>query len=536
MHILMDKLYQSLRKYSGILIYGAGIYAKMVYPLLKEAGLGSRIRGFIVTEKLNAMDFIDGIQIIAIDELNVSSLNDTVILIAVSEKYCQEIFDKLGYIQFFQVLLLIDFILSDNDLREMSDDCLLGYIKEYSTWKRQILIQKNGRDSEGECKKRETLDIDGKMIVFITGSIQPRTVKIIRALIRKGYKVTVLDYSDPNIKNDVAKSELLECNIVFFQCSIIMDLFYMAMKYKPLVYYFEPRWGDCSWGDIMIRHKELFGKIVISLYDILNDSYVQATDFQKKTERYCLENANGIVWRYFSKGYLEKEEGFIYRGKSIHFLDYCGGYHIAPYNNQSKSLKLCFVCGALDLILDENTKNSGKYVEEAKLINILEAIRKQEDCIFHIFSGRGSEKDIEVCNLFEEQYPWFKVFYGTKHNELIQKISEYDYGCFLYTDGEEIPDKMTVNGKYYGSAYINSISNRFFDYIDAGLPVIATRPVKLCEYFEKLGIIVKMNISNLDVNYLKAKKTVYRENVKKAQKELLVDNQISRLIDFFHEL
>ena len=40
--------------------------------------------------------------------------------------------------------------------------------------------------------------------------------------------------------------------------------------------------------------------------------------------------------------------------------------------------------------------------------------------------------------------------------------------------------------------------------------------LKLCEYFAQFGLVVKMNLSNLDVSYLKQHREYYKEKVKKS--------------------
>ena len=130
----------------------------------------------------------------------------------------------------------------------------------------------------------------------------------------------------------------------------------------------------------------------------------------------------------------------------------------------------------------------------------------------------------------------FKVIYGTKHDELIEKISAYDYGCFLFDGEDEIPNTLTVDNKYYGSQYINAVSNRYFDYIDAEIPLIGTRPLKLCHFFDKYGVIVKMNLTDLNIGYLLQNKVEYKKRVKKAKEELLVGKRISTLINFFNNI
>ncbi len=154
--------------------------------------------------------------------------------------------------------------------------------------------------------------------------------------------------------------------------------------------------------------------------------------------------------------------------------------------------------------------------------------------MFHVFAGVNA--GMEDCKQLENKYHNFKVFYGTPHEELLERISEYDYGCLLSTGGKLVAEMETHDGLYYGSSYINAVTNKYFDYIDAGIPVIAKYQAKLCEFLEQYGILVRMDITDIDIDYLLKNREVYREKVKEAKKDLLIDNQIGRLIDFLEEL
>ncbi len=425
---------------------------------------------------------------------------------------------------------------SYENFKKFSDKQFIRYVRIQYIWNNRDSLLDFLRKSKvfrKNFKRRETVNLDRKTIVFITGNLTPRSVKIISALNKKRYKVIVLGYGKGSIV-PLVKKELTGFGVNYFNCSDVVELFYLSLQYKPLLYIFEPAWGDCSWPDLMIRHKKLFGKIVMAVYDTLNDCYVQVSDFQLSTERYCLENADGVIWRFFSKEYLEEKKGFHYKGKSIQFLDYCAGYNIDENLNKDNGLKLCFIVGSIDYFLE--SRNGRNYIEEARIEDILKVIGNREDCVFHIFTGTFRKRDKEICDALEKEYPNFKVFYNLEHDKLIKKISGYDYGCYFYTNGKKIPDMETVNNLLYGSAYVNSISNKHFDYIDAEIPIITTAPFKSCEFFAQYGIVVKMDISNLDFEYLKKNKIFYKENVKKAKKELLIDNQIQRMIDFFQEL
>jgi hypothetical protein len=354
------------------------------------------------------------------------------------------------------------------------------------------------------------------------------------ALIKKGFNLVVLKYGD--MPDDLVREEWKSNGIEYTECSEIEELFFTAVQYNPLVYYIEPRWGDCSYPEIMIKHKKLYGKIVITLYDVLNDCRPQGYDEeQKRTEKYVLENADGIVWRWFSKEYLEEKKGFVYKGKSIQFLDCCNGVPIVNVEFPSQKLRLCCLTGGISEVT--YSQNRGELAEFANLDEILGILGNREDCEFHCFFGHGSKEQKEIANLYEKKYSNFKAFWETPHDKLINEISTYDYGCFFYTNGR-IPDDMEITTRQgcYGSICKNAASNKFFDYIEAELPIITTFPLQLCAIFDDYGIRVNMNISNIDIAYLIENRAMYKERVKKAKQELSIDNQIQSLIDFFEDL
>ena len=531
---LISDLVRLLNMSSKILIYGAGVYANKIYPYLKRAGLKDKIAAFIVTERQNDIEIIDGIPVQSIGDLELDEKESYSILIAVSKRYTLEIEQELRNMTFQRVLRLIDFEISD--LNKISDKKFLDCIIDWSIWNHVNSLS----DAENEkIKANEYVETRKKtvknhnQIVFIVGNLSVRIVKIINAMVSNSYHIVLLRYG--NIGSNLAINELSETNVECIECMSIEKLFYQAIQYNPIVYFFEPAWGDCSWAETMIRHESVFGKIVISLYDVLNDGYAFVSDSAKCIEKYVLENASGIVWRYYSKEYLETEKGFHYKGRSIQFLDYCKGYKLKREKVQENPLKLCCVTGDLHPFFCASKENE-KYIREAQFVNVLKKIGNRADCIFHVFTGISSDENKRICSQLEKQYKNFKIIYGTRHDDLIKKISMYDYGCFLF-DGEiDIPCSVTVDNKYYGSQYINAVSNRYFDYIDAGIPLIGTRPLKLCNFFNEYGIIVNMDLPNIDIDYLNENKRRYKTNVERVRNKFFVDNQIYRLIDFFEQL
>lgn len=541
MYILMKDLCKKINKYPKVLIYGAGYYANVIYQALKKVGLRDKVDSFFVTN-LEGTEYIDGITIKEASALASYSEKESIILISVNRIDEKEIIRTVKESYGFEnEIKLLDYIMEDNVLYEKlkteSDEWFFQHIMEYYVWNYISPFNEFGnkwKEIESNIKLREQMNPNQNVIVFISGDLKPRSEKIIGALVRKNYHIVVLEYG---FCNELVRTEVMLYNIEFFHCRDMIEVFYRALQYKPLVYYFEPVWGDCSVSEIMIRHKNLFGKVAFAAYDVLNDGYVQIPEKDKLTERYCLENADGIVWRWFSKEFLEEKKGFVYKGKSIQFLDYCKGVDVKRDNKSDDRLKICFVQGGIYQFLDDTVfTNNTIYTEPARIDTILDKIGNNNDCIFHLFIGRCDDNDRKKLRKLEEKYFNFKVFYETSHSELIYKISEYDYGCFFMTNGKDIPEQESIDNVYYGSIHINSITNRFFDYLDAGIPIISTIPKKLCEHLESYGVIIKMNVSDINIEYLKQHKLIYAKNVAHAQTDFKIDNHIQRLIDFFNAI
>lgn len=532
-------LCETLNRYPQIIIYGTGDFAHIIYPQLVKYGLKEKIVCFTHTQDRDEGDSIDGIPVISIDKLNYDK-SECVVLVAVSVLYHEEIKRTLQEYRYRHIVSLITYQI---DYRKLTEEyCYLTSFEEYcgyiADW--YVKVHEEGKENEeilqafldkGQYIGREK---NSHLIIMICGHLSARTVKIASSLKRKGYEIIMLSYFFG--VNPWCLDELEKLNIQMYQCQNITEMLYYALQYCPLVYFFEPNWGDCLWADIMIQNKRYFGKIVLALYDVLNDGYIGQKEQDLLTEKYSLEHADGIVWRWFSKEYLEMKKGFIYQGKSLQFLDYCshGDIDDISYEQDEDILKLCMVVGYGDEIIDERIYETS-YIEWARMNEILEKIGNREDCIFHFYAGNLNDRNIVKCQEYERQYKNFNFFIATEHGELIRRLMEYDFGCDLYTDGQELADDAPM-GEYYGSSYRTSIRNSYFDFLDAGLSIVTTNAAKMWEYLAEYDIVVKMNLSNLDIEYLKQHKQYYKKQAREARKELDIDNHIMELVHFFESI
>ena len=536
MYFKYKQLYDVLNRYKKIIIYGTGDFAQHIYPQLVSFGLKEKIICFTQT-KDSDKDSMDGIPIISIGRLSDCNA-ECVILIAVSELYVQEIKQTLSDYGYTDYVSLTDYKFNHRSteknivqLETFEDYC--GCIADWYVYRH------NNNEMSGtvfrrlfhrgtEAKKREE-----NLIVMVCGNLTPRTVKVCRALKKKHFEVVMLWYSGGI--NPWCFNSLYELGLKIEECKCIEEMLYRMLQYTPLVYFVEPRWSDCRWTSITLKNKKYFGKVVVALHDVMNDGHPEIGEEKLAEEKYTLEHADGIIWRWFSKEYLESK-GFAFQGKSLQFLDYCRCVEVnnTPAYSESPVVKICMGAGYGDEYVDDRAYRT-KYIDFARIGEILDKIGNRQDCAFHFFVGSLSEKCIIRCQEYQKKYNNFKFYLDVEYDELQEKLKDYDYGCEIWTDGEEPPDDITI-GEYSGSNYRDCVRNIYFDFIESGVPIITTSSSKLWDFLSEYDIVVKMNLANMDIDYLKNHRNYYKEKVMEARKELTMDRHIERLIRFFKNI
>lgn len=532
-------LIDDLQKYRGFIIYGTGYWAKQVYPVLCKGGLKEKIISFAVS-KLEQDEQFEKHAVMQIDKIECDK-DATAVLVSVDDRWQKEMLHNAQELGYRHILLLTDYAKSHNNLLRL-------YSKlDYVEFRRKIECKHAFHTGEDKEPPIESKCYTEKHIVFISGCFKPRDAKIINALKRKGFEVTVILYSkDP--WSELFAEEIVKNGINPIKCEDEEEMAYCMMQYRPMLYFFEPKWADCRWVSILLKHKSHFRPIVLALYDVISDSYafIQSALYREwkallESEKYALENADGIVWRWDSKEYLEQRKGFAYKGKSIQFTDYCGDYineKEQPEKEDSEILKLCSLRGSFTDFGDEGGVPDG-YERFSTLEEILELIGNRKDCILHMYMSRFDQKGYEDSLKLEEKYDNIKFFWSVDHMEMIERLKEYDYGCRFYHEGDPVPMEQVVkysNMFFFGSNNEYAVTNALIDYVDAALPIIVKFPHKQVDFLEQYGVIVKMPTNDFDFDFLKEQRKKYKKNAREARKLLAIDVHIQELIDFFEEV
>jgi len=374
---------------------------------------------------------------------------------------------------------------------------------------------------------------DSKCIVLVAFLIKPRIVKIGYALRKKGYKVIL--FLEENNKKGLYNSKVR----FFDRVSLFKskeEVYCKCLMLNPLVYHLFTEASVNEWAEYIVDRKQKIGKIVYDQYDVYKGICRIHNRNWEKREKKCFENADGICCRSFQTQYLKHYMGYRFKGKRILFLDYCWDkYHFVNDKKDNENLQIVYG----GRILSPNSKDTLSLVEWETVCYIAKKFKKHK-AYFMIIPTKSATEYPEFLKLKRDNQ-YLKIEEPMNFDELIRYESKMDYGidCFEFQckmDEYEIMFKgiadYRADAKYYAT-------NKFFDYLDAGIPIIYGRKGELFgRYLSHFGVAAACAVEDMPymLDELKRKRGEYTENVKRARKALAIENQIGRLIDFYKSL
>ncbi len=546
-------LYKEISNYNKIYIYGMGMYSEIITPKLYDMGFGSRIAGYVLSAQKPVNQSENGLPVCSIDDLYTDS-SDIVFLIATSSKYEHEIADKLKKRNYLHYIFLSHYERDDNriyfrfektDFHQYCSNITAWYEYKYSEMlcgkyleghnKIGVEVEKMFNGSNKKLNERNK-----QQIVFVVTMQHPRMHKIIRALMKKGYEIVVINI-DKLIYTDLEYINGEEGSVVCCEC--IEEILFEAVKYNPLLFYVRPEWLNTSIVNIMLMQRDTFGKIALDIHDIAKGSYnlPAEQEWLYDIEKSALESVDGIVWRYDAQDFLARKYNYSYKGKYIQFWDYCYDEFIYNESGNDDVLRLCCIDAGAECLqpIDDVERGRDGIVRYANLQDILYKIGNREDCKFDLYISTTSNTNMKTLYELKRKYENFNFFIGYPPKRIIQNISRCDYGCSLVHSGRLPTDEECIKKGFYrlSGLYEVGAANRYFDFFNAGIPVVSSCECKRqAEYLKQYGVLVDMTIEDLDIEYLNKNKNFFRNNVKEAEKYLAISAQIDRMIVFFNSL
>ncbi len=132
-----QELTDYFNKFDTIYLYGAGVVAYGAYMAVREL-FGIKIKGFLVTDKDNQLEQIEGIPIHLLREMQIGK--DNLIMIATPEEYHDSIEQALherGISNYVKLDSHLEYVLMGRYLKEV---CRLKLIEDYQTYELNALI------------------------------------------------------------------------------------------------------------------------------------------------------------------------------------------------------------------------------------------------------------------------------------------------------------------------------------------------------------------------------------------------------------
>lgn len=521
------------------------MHGKAFFEILKKYNFIGKIKAFVlsVKDETTPKEY-NGVPVIS--ALEIKDIN-TPVIIAVSYLMSEDIKKILTQIGVKNIIHLSDYlggaevyqindVFSNKSFREICDLIADWYVATNDINADYDEVSENIYNMA--CKRKNNKNLNKKRLTYITDKDYPRDYKIIKELSKNKYEIEYISAATGNQKR--SKNDLISTDIKIKNCSCVEEVFYYALKSDSSLFMIDEYWKNAETFLVthMTKFKEFFGKIIFMPYDLsigCNPCYYTINFYI--SERYALENADGVVFRYLDAAdYLSNDFNIVFKRKPLTFMDYCE--EVVPLSASKKTndnkLKIANVASNLTMVLDRNIENR-EYSYEVSVEKILKIIGNRDDCELDLFAWTATQKELEHINELKKQYNNFNFHLKTPHKDLLYELQKFDYLLDFYSTRKFPKWPVSVEG-YSDYSYIYSMCNRYFDAISAGIGIIASIPTKLCEYLEEYGVLANMTFEEFDVEYLKANKEKYKANAIKARDELMIDKHINKLMDFIDEI
>lgn len=367
-----------------------------------------------------------------------------------------------------------------------------------------------------------------KKILFLMTCASPRALKIIGALYRNGYDVEIIMWANATYLTAERYKEFEgTCNHIKLCIDAEEVMLFCAASDAGILHIFSDANSDIELPQILINCKEIFPKIVFDEYDVMVEMRRNIPKRTIDAEAFCLEHADGLCSRYVCMEYLVNA-GYDICKKRIYFIDCC--HDFTNYSSLQKldedTLHLAFA-GSLFSGKEYKTCKDGRFLEYGILC-------EKNRIHLHLYPIQYDESKLYEYIEMEKINPYFHLHHPVSPQKLAQELSQYDYGVDSVQLGAlEYAEKV---GSWNKEGCIYSSANKLYDYLDAGLPIVATLPVKQAEMFERDGVLIRKYDEEIDFDELRQKRDKMKKKVTKIREKYRVSNQLHLLTEFYDSL
>ncbi|MBE5865480.1 MAG: glycosyltransferase family 4 protein [Lachnospiraceae bacterium] len=500
-----------LSKEKKVVLYGAGQRTHNIYWALKKCGY--EVIFCVVSNDVKVEIFFEDLRVYSLKDKYKEILEqDYQIVLAVFQRYIAEISDYLesfGITKYWKT-------------SELPWSCDFNVYEGLN--EEEYLERIYAKNLVANRKKNNPIE----KVFFLVQMVQPRAFKVIRALKTAGIQTECIIAIDAYGLSDEKLLEFSRGCGEYKLCESTEEI--MRRCYETdadVIHIFSE--ADSSIGRLqpIIKKKLIYPKIVFDEFDVVTEMYREVPQKIKDVELFCLEHADGICHRGTEVDFLI-EQGYDVCKKRIHFMDYCGDnqYYKSPQKDFEDELELVYVGGLL----------AGKAYEDVRVNRILDYANlcQENHCHLHVYPSSYDKAKMHEYIEMEEHNPYFHLHEPVPYEKLCEEISKYDYGVFPAKKGFlEYAEKY---GNYTKAQNIHSTTNKKFDYLEAGLPIITATQVAESKVFEEEGILIRRTDEEIDFDELRRRRNEMKRKVVEVREKYRISNQIQRLIDFYNML
>lgn len=249
-----------------------------------------------------------------------------------------------------------------------------------------------------------------------------------------------------------------------------------------------------------------------------------------KYEKYNLENADGIIARNLESKDMSRRFSFKFPSKNILFLDYCD-----EANFQAPEIKPISKDNPIHLVYSGGIfgpsalKSSWGIIDFDVLIKSLHHSKLNLD--LYPFPNEPLNYYSELLEM-EKVNPFLTIHNSVPNFALANEIGKYHFGI--------LPNFKVNSYPIMDFKLDMCTSNKFFNYLEAGIPIIVSDELKFMAWLVKryqIGIVVKKEeLNNLKNIIFEHDYSQMIENVIKVREKLSFQSNNKRLLTFLNSI
>ncbi len=521
MDILITALKKKVMNYRGVAIYGCGKMAKETYDALLKCA--KRPEFCVVSQKTDGDEYFQNeIPIYEFSkQADYIKENDIMVIIGVSALYEKEIEETLQRHQVKRYICITYFERFVRYNHMSAQECL----EEIAEWYAGNHIDKVSEDRHAILQRLRNAikqEKDDKKVVFAMGALTPRVLKAAEALLEEGYQIRLI-VNQTAVMQDFCEKRLRQMHLTYERCTTLEEFMYRIISENAKVVHLFTNLGNSPIDRILIQNKELFPPFVYDEYDIYNLCYDGMPLQLLENERFCLEHADGVCNRGYEIDYL-MDNGFDIKGFRIQFHDYCSSEQISFVQEENDELSLCYAGGIFSE--QESIEWSDSFCECARLC-------AANNCHFHVYPAAWNEEHLKDYIELDRVSPYFHLHQPISFEKLKCELSKYDYGIFpikrmYFNRGLSLTQGQT-HIAYRKEELMYATGNKYFDYLDAGLPIIAACPQKLMGFLETKGVVLNWAVEEYNFAEMRKRKGELKKRVLEEHSGLQMRQHIGEL-------